>query len=306
MPWTPDRLPDLTGTTAVVTGANGGLGFETALALASRGARVVMASRKTDRSEEARARILADHPDAIVEVEEIDLASLASVREAARRLLARHPSIDVLVCNSGAMGIGHKRSVDGFDVQFATNHLGHFELTRLLWPALAAGDGGRVVTITSFARHMRGRLDPDDPPITDKDRRWRAYGQTKMMNLRFALELDRRARRAGVPVAGIAAHPGLSFTRKNTTRPPRPPKTAFQRMARWWIARFGMEADRGAHNQIRAAADPTSKGGRLYGPRFMTTGASTRRFLMPWTRRSRRLGELWDVSEGMTGERFEI
>lgn len=306
MIWTPDRLPDLSGTTFVVTGANGGLGYETALALTARGAGVVMASRQTERSREARDRILRQHPDAAIEVQELDLASLASVREAALRILTDHPSIEALVCNAAAMGIGHARTVDGYDVQFATNHLGHFELTRLLWPALAAGEGGRVVTITSFARHLRGRFDPHDPPVTNKDRRWWAYGQTKMMNLRFALEIDRRAREAGVPVAGIAAHPGLSFTRRNTTRPPRPPKSVLQRLARWWIRKFGMEATLGAHNQIRAAADPKSEGGCLYGPRFMTTGSSTRRFLMPWTRRSRRLAQLWKVSEQMTGQRFEI
>jgi NAD(P)-dependent dehydrogenase (short-subunit alcohol dehydrogenase family) len=286
--WTPDRLPHLGGSTFVITGANGGLGFETALSLA------------------ARDRILEQHPDAIIEVQALDLASLASVRTAATEILARHDSIDGLVCNAAAMGIGHKRSTDGYDVQFATNHLGHFELTRLLWSALAAGSGGRVVTITSFARHLRGRFDPDDPPIADKDRRWWAYGQTKMMNLRFALELDHRARAAGVAVEAIAAHPGLSHTRRNTTRPARPPRTATQRLVRWWISRFGMESHRGAHSQVRAAADPNARGGALYGPRFMTTGASTRRFLMPWTRRSKRLAELWEVSERMTGTKFEI
>jgi NAD(P)-dependent dehydrogenase (short-subunit alcohol dehydrogenase family) len=304
VPWTPARLPDLTGTVIVVTGANGGLGYETALALAGAGARVVIASRKADRSEQARERILGVYPAASVEVRELDLASLDAVRSFAGRLLADHPSIDVLVCNSGLMGIPHSVTGDGVDLQFQVNHLGHFELTRLLWPALTAGPGGRVVTITSFARHLRGRFDPDEPPIRGEYRRWVAYGQTKMANLRFALELDRRARIAGVPVAGIAAHPGLSFTRRSTTRPPRPPGTRLQRLARWWIGKFGMDADRGAHSQIRAAGDPTARGGQLYGPRFMVTGASVRRPLLPWTRR--RGEELWDVSERLTGFHFTI
>lgn len=306
MPWTPDRLPDLTGSTIVVTGANGGLGFETARVLAGAGAHVVIASRKVDQNERARDRIVAEHPGASVEVHELDLSSLTATRQAAAAILAGHPSIDALVCNSGVMGIPHRVTDDGFDRQWQVNVLGHFELTRLLWPALVAAGGGRVVTISSFARHMRGRFDPADPPIRGEYRRWRAYGQTKMADLRFALELDRRCRAAGVPVAAIAAHPGLSFTRGDTTRPAREPTTTLQKIARWWIRRFGMQPDRGAHSQIRAAADLDAVGGRLYGPRFMTTGASTRRRLMPWTRRRGPGAELWAVAERQTGERFEV
>ena len=162
------------------------------------------------------------------------------------------------------------------------------------------------MTVTSFGRHLRGDFDPDDPPIRGEYDRWRAYGQTKMANLRFALEIDRRARAAGVPVAGIATHPGLSHTRRNTTRPPRPPKTLLQRISRWWIRSFGMDPARGAHSMIRAAADPKARGGRLYGPRFMTVGASTLRPLMPWTRRSGQNAEVWAVSERQLGERFEL
>ena len=305
MTWTPDRLPDLTGSTFVVTGANGGLGFATARALAGAGATIVMASRKVDRSEAARVRILAEHPEAVIEVEHLDLASLDATREAAGRILARHPSIAALVCNAGVMGIPHSKTLDGIDTQFQVNHLGHFELTRLLWPALMADGGGRVVTVTSFGRHMRSRFDPDDPPIRDKDRRWPAYGQTKMMNLRFALEVDRRARAAGVPVRGIVGHPGLSHTRSDTTRPPRPPKTTLQRISRWWIRRFGMEPDRGAHSLIRAAADPKAAGS-FYAPRFMTTGPSVRRPLGPSARRRSTAEELWRLSERLTGAPFTI
>lgn len=306
MPWTPDDLPDLTGRTFVVTGANGGLGFETALALGGAGAHVVMASRKTARTGEAKSRILERHPDASLEVRSLDLASPDGVRAFATRLLLDHPSIDTLVCNAGLMGIPHERTEDGVDLQFAVNHLGHFALTAFLWPALVADGGGRVVTVTSFGRHMRGRFDPDDPPIVGEYRRWKAYGQTKMANLRFVLELDRRAREAGIPVRGIAAHPGLSHTRRDTTRAERPPKTVLQRVARWWIRSFGMDSSRGAHSQIRAAADPDARGGRLYGPRFMTTGASVWRPLMPWTKSRSAAEELWDVSERLSGIDFEI
>jgi NAD(P)-dependent dehydrogenase (short-subunit alcohol dehydrogenase family) len=306
MAWTPERLPYLTGQTILVTGANGGLGYETARALATRNAHVVMASRKTARSEEARDRILEQHPDASVEVRELDLSSLKSVRYFAERMRLDHPYLDAIVCNAGVMGIPAVETDDGFDLQWQVNHLGHFELVRGLWETLMANGGGRVVTITSFGRHLRGDFDPDDPPIAGEYKRWKAYGQTKMANLRFALEIDRRARAAGVPVAAIVAHPGLSHTRRNTTRPPRPPKTLLQRISRWWIQRFGMDPARGAHSQIRAAADPKAKGGRLYAPRLITVGASVRKPLFPRTRSRERGQELWEVSERQLGERFEI
>lgn len=306
MAWTPQRLPDLTGQTILVTGANGGLGYETSRALAARNALVVMASRKTARSGEAREQILEQHPDASIEVRELDLTSLGSIRYFAERMRLDHPYLDAIVCNAGVMGVPESRTDDGFDLQWQVNHLGHFELVRLLWETLVANGGGRVVTVTSFGRHLRGQFDPEDPPIQGEYRRWRAYGQTKMANLRFALEIDRRAKAADVPVAGIATHPGLSHTRRNTTRPPRPPKTLLQRISRWWIRRFGMDPARGAHSMIRAAADPDAAGGRLYGPRFMTTGASVSRPLMPWTRSRSKGVELWEVSERQLGETFEI
>jgi NAD(P)-dependent dehydrogenase (short-subunit alcohol dehydrogenase family) len=306
MPWTPDRLPDLTGQTILITGANGGLGYETASALAAKGAHVVMASRKTARSGEAKEQIRERHPDASIEVRELDLSSLKSVRYFAERMRLDHPYLDAIVCNAGVMGVPASETDDGFDRQWQVNHLGHFELVRLLWETLMANGGGRVVTVTSFARHFRGDFDPDDPPIRGTYRRWKAYGQTKMANLRFAVEVDRRARAAAVPVRGIATHPGLSHTRRNTTRPPRPPKTLLQRISRWWIRRFGMDPARGAHSQIRAATDPRARGGRLYAPRFMTVGASVRRPLLPWTRRVERGIELWEASERQLGERFEI
>jgi NAD(P)-dependent dehydrogenase (short-subunit alcohol dehydrogenase family) len=306
MPWTVSQLPDLSGKVVVVTGGNGGLGFETVKALSGKGAHVVLASRKIDRAQEAADSIRTVHPDASLEVAVLDLSSQESVRSFASEILDRHPSIDVVVCNAGIMGTPEARSVDGFDMQFATNHLGHFALTALLWPALAAGSGGRVVTVTSFGRHMRGTFDPVDPPLQGDYDRWRVYGQTKMANLRFALEIDRRARASGVEVTGIAAHPGLSHTRLLTTRPPRNPQGRVQRFWGAFIARFGMNADRGALSQIRGAGDLKVRGGRLYGPLFTITGRSVRRPLMPWTRRSHRLTELWDVSERLTGIRFKI
>jgi NAD(P)-dependent dehydrogenase (short-subunit alcohol dehydrogenase family) len=306
MAWTTQDIPDLTGKVVVVTGANGGLGFETAKALSVAGAHVVMAARNPQRVEAARQSILGEHSGASLELEELDLASLDSVRRAAAAIGERHQSIDILVNNAGVMGIPEKRTADGFEMQFGTNHLGHFALTALLWPALVAGDGARLVAITSFARHNRGKFDPADPPLRGNYEAWRAYGQSKMANLRFALEVDRRARLAGLPIQSLIVHPGLTHTDLQANSARESGGGRSQRFWAKWVQRIGMKVPRGALPQIRAVTDPRAKGGQFYSPRFVTAGAAVRRPLGPWTRRSRQLGVLWEVSERMTGIKFDI
>ncbi|MCH7584144.1 MAG: SDR family NAD(P)-dependent oxidoreductase [Acidobacteria bacterium] len=306
MTWATRNIPDLTGKNAVVTGANGGLGFESSKALAAAGAHVVMAARNLQKVEMARHRILGEHSEASLELQELDLASLDSVAGAAAAIKERHPSIDILVNNAGVMGIPERRTADGFEMQFGTNHLGHFALTAQLWPALVAGDGARLVAITSFARHNRGRFDPTDPPLRGEYEAWRAYGQSKMANLRFALELDRKARRAGLPIESLIVHPGLTHTDLQANSARESGGGRSQRFWAKWVQRIGMKAPRGALSQIRAVTDPQAKGGQFYSPRFVTAGATVRRPLTPWTRRSRQLGVLWQVSERMTGVKFDI
>jgi len=306
MAWTTAEIPDLTGKVAVVTGANTGLGYQTTRALAGAGAKVVIAARNLEKAETSRTKVLEENPDAQLEILEIDLASLASVARAAGELVARQPSVDILVNNAGVMAIPQRETSDGFEMQFGVNHLGHFALTAPLWPALVPGDGARIVAITSFARRYRGRFDPPDPPVAGEYNRWKAYGQSKMANLRFALELDRRANRAGLPIASLVAHPGLAHTNLLGERTRYEPRGLRRRLAGRWVERFGMEASRGALSQVRAATDPAVGGGRLYAPRFVVNGASVRRPLLPWTRHTNQLELLWEVSEQMTGIRFEI
>ncbi len=306
MAWTTRDIPNLAGKVVVVTGANGGLGFETAKALSVAGAHVVMAARNSQRVEAARQSILGEHSGASLELVELDLASLESVRRAAATIGERHESIDILVNNAGVMGIPEKRTADGFEMQFGTNHLGHFALTAQLWPALVAGDGARLVAITSFARHNRGKFDPTDPPLRGKYEAWRAYGQSKMANLRFALEVDRRARLAGLPIQSLIVHPGLTHTDLQANSARESGGGRSQRFWARWVQRIGMKAPRGALPQIRAVTDQRAKGGQFYSPRFVTAGAAVRRPLAPWTRRSRQLGVLWEVSERMTGIKFDI
>jgi NAD(P)-dependent dehydrogenase (short-subunit alcohol dehydrogenase family) len=212
MAWTTADIPDQSRRVAVVTGANGGLGLEVARELARKGGHIVMAARDQAKAEAARASIRGEIPDASLELQPLDLASLASVGEAAGRILADHPRIDLLVNNAGVMGIPERRTEDGFEMQLAVNHLGHFALTAQLLPALLQSIGARVVSVTSTGRHTGRALDPDNPHLSGSYDPWRAYGQSKLANVHFALELFRRFRAAGVPARSIVVHPGFTNT----------------------------------------------------------------------------------------------
>ncbi|WP_395690478.1 oxidoreductase [Nocardioides sp.] len=212
--WTPADLPDLAGRTVVVTGPSaGGLGHFTALELARRRARVVLAGRRPERLADSASAIRAEVPDAELEQVVVDLADLASVRRAAADLAATGP-LDVLVNNAGVMGTPYRRTGDGLELQMATNHFGPFLLTGLLLPQLVASGAGRVVAVSSQMHRYTARRAPLGDPRVQEGRyeRWTVYGQTKLANLLFTYELDRRLRRAGLPVKALAAHPGFAST----------------------------------------------------------------------------------------------
>ena len=198
MAWTTHDIPDLSGRTAVVTGANGGLGLETARALAGAGAHVVMAARNQEKAAEAEADIRAGLPQAALEVVPLDLGSLASVRTASGAILAAHERVDILVNNAGLMAIPERRTEDGFEMQFGVNHLGHFALTAQLLPALLRAPAARVVSVTSTAHHMGRAVDPANPNLEGKYEPWRAYGQSKLANFHFGIGLQERFSAAGV------------------------------------------------------------------------------------------------------------
>lgn len=211
--WRVEDMPDQAGRTIVVTGTTiGGLGFETALELARRGARVVLAGRNPDRVAGSAAAIRAQVPDAALEEAQVDVSDLGSVRRAGAQLSGLGP-IHALVNNAGVMGTAYTRTGDGLELQMATNHFGPFLLTGLLLPQLVASDDGRVVTVSS-PMHRTARRAPLGDPHRKQGRysRWPVYGQTKLANLLFTFELDRRARRAELPVKALAAHPGFSGT----------------------------------------------------------------------------------------------
>lgn len=300
MAYTRESIPDLTGRTAVVTGANGGLGLETTRALAARGAHVVMAARNQEKAAAAAEQVRAGAPAASLEIVPLDLGSLASVREASGQILAGHDTVDILVNNAGVMAMPESTTADGFEMQLGVNHLGHWALTALLMPALVAAPAARVVSVTSTAHHMGHPVDPADPHLRGTYGAWRAYGKSKLANYHFALGLQREFRRAGVRAQSLLAHPGLSHTDLQSATVRAGGGGAGGSVSEALAARTGMSAARGALPQIRAATDPRARGGQFYAPRFINNGAAVRRpFLRPGADRA--IARLWQVSERETG-----
>ena len=300
MVFTTDSIPDLTGRTAVVTGANGGLGLQTAKALAGKGAHVVMAVRDQSKAEQAVAVIRQDAPDASVELVALDLASQASVQEAAKQILAVHGALDILVNNAGLMAMPERRTEDGYEMQLGVNHLGHWTLTAGLMPAILAAPAARVVTVTSTAHHFGRPVDPANPHLAGKYEPWRAYGQSKLANYHFGLGLQQRFERAGVTAQSLIAHPGLTHSELQTRTVREGGGGAMGPFWVWMAAHTGMDVERGAMPQIRAATDPDAHGGEFYGPRFVNNGPAVRLpVLRPGSAAA--IATLWQVSQAETG-----
>src|SRR5437763_8838280 len=216
--WNERDIPDQGGRTAIVTGANSGLGLATARALARAGARVVLACRSGDRGAAALQQILDAVPQANAELSLLDLGDLSSVRDFTGRFAGGHDGLDLLINNAGIMATPRRLTADGFESQLGTNHLGHFALTGLLLPRLNSRPAPRVVTVSSVA-HRIGRIRFDDLQGERRYGRWSAYGQSKPANLLFAVELERRAATAGLALRSMAAHPGYSATNLQTSGP---------------------------------------------------------------------------------------
>ncbi|MBI3565899.1 MAG: SDR family oxidoreductase [Elusimicrobia bacterium] len=306
--WTLDDLPSQRGRLAVVTGANSGIGYQTAVGLAAKGARVVLACRNPDKAAGALARLRAAVPDAQAELAPLDVSDLRSVRAFAASFLARGEALDVLVNNAGIMApLSRKTTAEGFELQMATNHLGHFALTALLVPALRRAEAPRVVPVASIA-HKRGRLDFDDLMSARRYVPWAAYARTKLANLLFAFELQRRADAAGWPLRSVAAHPGVARTRivENGLGGGRP--TLLTRLTELVWPLFSHSEEQGALPILYAAGMPDAAPGGYYGPhgfREMTG------FPVPVMATARARDEadarrLWDASERLTGIPFPL
>jgi len=299
--WTTKQIPDQTGRRAVVTGANSGLGFVVAEELARAGAEVILACRDADRGAAAAKTIGSRVPGARLEARRLDLADLRSVREFADHLADEARPLDLLVNNAGVMAPPRRLSADGFELQLATNHLGHFALTGLLCDRLLAAPACRVVSVSSVL-HKSGRIDFDDLQAAEGYGRWRAYSQSKLANLLFAFELDRRARAAGVHLASVAAHPGYASTNLQSSS-----GGPFARVLALANPFFAQSAAAGALPLLYAATTAV-EGGSYLGP----DGPGERRGYprlvnaSPAARDETTAGRLWLVSEELTGVSFGL
>ena len=296
--WTSEDVPGQQGRLAVVTGANTGLGFETAQVLAARGASVVLAVRDTEKGKRAAARIAGTAPGANVMVQPLDLTSLDSIRAAAGELRANHPRIDLLINNAGVMFPPKQTTGDGFELQLGTNHLGHFALAGLLLEQMLEVPGSRVVTVSSLAHRIRAEINFDDLQSERSYSRVAAYSQSKLANLLFTYELQRRLPGAGTTIA-VAAHPGLAATELTRNSP-----AITAALARL----ISQKAAMGALPTLRAATDPGVLGGQYYGPGGFS-GARGYPKLARSSRQSRDTAiqrRLWTVSEQLTGVTFPV
>ncbi|MFN8150689.1 MAG: oxidoreductase [Solirubrobacterales bacterium] len=304
--WSSDDIPDQSGRTALVTGANSGLGLRTAGALAGAGASVLMGCRDAGRAAAARERILGEHPGAEVSIVALDLADLGSVQRAAEEVAARSGPLDLLVNNAGVMAPPRRETADGFELQLGTNHLGHFALTGRLIEKLLDSPAPRVVNVSSMA-HRVGKINFDDLNSENGYSRWPAYGQSKLANLLFTLELARRAEVAGTVLIAAAAHPGYSSTNLQTAGPA---------MGRFGFllkpgllignALLGQSDEMGALPSLYAATMPDVRGDEYFGP----DGIGEQRGHPKRVGRTGRAADpeaarrLWEVSEDLTGVGF--
>jgi NAD(P)-dependent dehydrogenase (short-subunit alcohol dehydrogenase family) len=288
-------MTDQAGRFIVITGANSGIGLEATRRLAERGADVVMACRNEAKATAAQKQLGSER----VSVARLDLADQASIARFADELKSSGRRIDALVNNAGVMALDESRTTDGYEGQFGTNHLGHFALTARLLPLLS--DGGRVITVSSIA-HRQGRVDLDDPHFERrKYNRWDAYSQSKLANLLFALELDRRLKAAGRTQISVGAHPGVASTALG--RDGSSFINSVTRRMGWLTLR---SSESGSDPLVRGATDGALQGGEYLGPRFLAFGATVVETPSSRARDSRLANELWSLSERATGLSFGL
>jgi NAD(P)-dependent dehydrogenase (short-subunit alcohol dehydrogenase family) len=301
--WTTSDIPDQSGRVAIVTGANTGLGYQTAAALAQTGAHVVLAVRNLEKGNLALARIVAAHPNADVTLQKLDLSSLASVRAAARALRKAYPRVDLLINNAGVMWTPKQLTDDGFEMQFGTNHLGHFALTGLLLDNLLPVRGSRVVTVSSTGHRLRAAIHFDDLQWEHRYDRYAAYGQSKLANLLFTYELQRRLAEHHTNTIAVAAHPGASSTELGRNVP-----TLLKPLFAVAGPLLFQGATMGSLPTLRAATDPDVAGGQYYGP----DGLGEQRGHPKVVSSSAQSHDedlqhrLWTVSEELTGVTYPV
>ncbi len=296
--WTTNNIPDLTGKTAIVTGANSGIGYEAALALAAKGARVIMACRNIEKGEAAAQQIHSKYPEAALEVMALDLSDLASVRAFVADFTGRYSSLDILCNNAGVMALPERyETVDGFEMQFGTNHLGHFALTGLLLDMLQSTPGARVVTVSSGG-HRMGKVEFDNLNAERVYKRWGAYGLSKLANLLFTYELQRRLESAGKDVTAVAAHPGYTATNLQ----------AHSGLFSFLNNFLAQNQDMGALPTLYAATASNVRGGDYIGPDgFLEQRGYPKKVNSSDASHDETVArQLWEVSEELTGVQYAL
>jgi len=300
--WTQKDIDDQKGKVVIVTGGNSGIGYEAGLALAGRNARVILAVRNLDKGGLAVQTILKQYPTADVKAMSLNLADLKSVRGFAETFLAAHDRLDVLINNAGVMAIPYRRTADGFEMQFGTNHLGHFALTGLLLPKLKSTPGARVVTVSSFV-HTSGNIYFDDLQWEKSYDRWGAYAQSKLSNLLFAYELQRRLASAGIKVISVGCHPGYAATNLQAVGP----QMDGSRLSYWFAQAgnlvFAQNQRMGALPTLFAAVASQVNGCDYIGPTslFGIRGYPGKVKSNNKSYEETLAKRLWDVSEKLTG-----
>jgi NAD(P)-dependent dehydrogenase (short-subunit alcohol dehydrogenase family) len=301
--WTTGDIPDQSGRTAVVTGANSGIGLVTARELAYRGARVILACRSETRGRAAEAAINEHVPSARVEFRPLDLADLSSVRRFAAGY--PHERLDLLINNAGVMGLPYGRTADGFETQFGVNHLGHFALTGLLLPRIMETPGARVVSVSS-GLHVAANIDLGDLNSERAYSRWIAYSRSKSANLLFIHALARRFAAAGADTVAAAAQPGYARTNLQTAAVRMEGRAATERVVDVFSRIVGQSADAGALPTLYAATEPGVRPDSFTGPRLQNwRGSPTRSWRAAWTLNDTAGELLWAASEKLTGVRYE-
>jgi NAD(P)-dependent dehydrogenase (short-subunit alcohol dehydrogenase family) len=305
--WTADDMPDLSGKTIVVTGGNSGIGYEAALEFARKRADVIIACRDLGKARTAAARISASSPGAKVEVMELNLSSLASVRGFADAFHSRRNALHVLCNNAGVMAIPYRLTADGFEMQFGTNHLGHFALTGLMLDRLLATEGGRVVNVSSTS-HRMGKIRFDDLQWQNGYRKWRAYGQSKLANLLFTFELQRRADAAGAKLLSVACHPGYAATNLQAAGPRMSGSSMMESLFSVGNSLFAQSAAMGALPTEYAAVAPDVHGGDYIGPDGIAEmwGHPVNVGCSAAARDTAAAARLWEVSEQLTKVHYTL
>ena len=304
--WTEENIPDQTGRVVLITGANSGIGYEAARALAPHGATVVMGCRNRAKAEDAVASIAETDPSGTTEILEMDLSDLDSVKQAAAEFLSTHDRLDVLVNNAGLMATPEQRTAQGFEMQFGVNHLGHYVLTGLLLDVLRSTPGSRIVSISSQG-HRPGKINFDDLNSEKSYSPWPAYFQSKLANLLFTRELQSRLAEADIDVVAVAAHPGGS----NTNLGHETPNGILNKMAQFSrpvLELMMQSAAMGALPTLRAATDPDVVGGDYFGPDGIgeQRGHPVKRGMSNRARDDESADRLWTASEELTGFEYEF